>query len=447
MSGSIGQSQPGTAAAVDRVLSGPASKAAGTSGCPVRKLSRPDDRLHPQVECTGDGSSERWVVRSFETAREVLRSSTAVKQAGFAAERIDDATSGMRPPILYLEAEAHQTQRKAAARLFAPKVTEAYRPMIEQLSKQLVDQVGVNTAVDLSQLSLRLAVQVAARVVGLTNSSVAGLSRRLDRFFDGDPTLSSRSVRSVLRSLRSSSAVLRFYYLDVKPAIRERRRERRTDVISQLLDAGFPDVDILTECVTYAAAGMATTREFITVAVWHLLDDADLLRHYRQASTGERGTILSEILRVEPVIGHLYRRTIRPLTLATADGPVDISEGSLIDIDIRAVNADSRDVTGAPLTVRPGRELPRSVPSSGMSFGDGNHRCPGAPIAILETEIFVSTLLEHDVMAESAPQVKWNDLTQGYDLDRFLIRRRGRRGNRNENLVRPLEKAHFIGQQ
>jgi cytochrome P450 len=41
-------------------------------------------------------------------------------------------------------------------------------------------------------------------------------------------------------------------------------------VVSQLLSLGFRDLEILTECLTYAAAGMVTTRELIGVAGWHL---------------------------------------------------------------------------------------------------------------------------------------------------------------------------------
>lgn len=399
------------------------------SGCPVRKLSRPDDRALPLLEeATGP---DRWVVRSFPVARQVMRQSEGVEQAGFGAETLQRAGSGMRPPILYLEGAPHRAQRKAAARLFAPKVTEDYRAMMESLSDDLVGRLRTDKAVDLSQLSLRMAVEVAARVVGLTNSSLNGMSRRLDSFFEGDPTHVARDPRSLLASLRHSSALFRFYWLDVKPAIRARRRQavadgahHGEDVISQLLEAGFSDLDILTECVTYGAAGMVTTREFISVAVWHLLDHPELLDRYRRADTDERLAILNETLRLEPVVGHLYRRTTAPLTVDTEDGPREVAVGTLIDLDVRAVNADAATVGAEPLGLCPDRELPRTVPPTVMSFGDGHHRCPGAPIAIMETEVFVSTLLKYDVVADQPPEVEWNALTQGYDLNAFWIRRR-----------------------
>ena len=106
--------------------------------------------------------------------------------AGVGAEQVARAGSRMRPPILYLEGTPHRVQRKAAARFFAPKVTEDYRAMMSDLSAELVGRLRTDCATDLSQLSLTMAVQVAARVIGLTNSSLEGMTRRLDSFFAFD---------------------------------------------------------------------------------------------------------------------------------------------------------------------------------------------------------------------------------------------------------------------
>jgi cytochrome P450 len=216
-----------------------------------------------------------------------------------------------------------------------------------------------------------------------------------------------------------------FYSLDVKPAIRARRRRPSADVISQLLGQGFSDLDILTEALTYAAAGMATTREFITVAAWHLLDDAALREHYLSAERPEREAILHEILRLEPVVGQLRRRSRESITLATESGPVTVAPGDEIELHLRRANTD-RDVVGDhPEALCPGRSLPATVPAVVLSFGDGHHRCPGGPLAILESDIFLRRLLSLDIVADGPPRVQWNAVSQGYDLDRFMIRLRG----------------------
>lgn len=400
-----------------------------TTGCPERKLE-PDGRsTGPGLERVSDATGSRWVVRSFDVARQVLRESEATAQAGFGAgsaagpER--PGKRKMRPPILYLEGQQHRLQRKAAARLFAPKVTEDYRSMMETFSDELVAKITTGRAVDLSSLSMQMAVQVAAQVVGLTNSSVRGMSRRLDTFFANDPLARSSGLAGLAQTARIGSATARFFTFDVKPAIRARRRRPKEDVISQLLEQGFSDLDILTECMTYGAAGMVTTREFITVAAWHLLDEPLLLARYRDGGMDERLAILQETLRLEPVVGHLYRRTVAPLTVTFEGATTTVEPDELIDLDLRAANADGATVGVEPFGLCPQRELPRSVPPALMSFGDGNHRCPGAPLAIMESEVFLTTLLKRDVVAEGPPQVRWNPVVQGYDLDRFMIRLRG----------------------
>ncbi|WP_309134152.1 cytochrome P450 [Cellulomonas sp.] len=389
-------------------------------GCPVRRLTQPDDALAPDVEVL-DGPEPRWRIRSFEVARALLRHADGTRQAGFGAEEVGGAGPSMRPPVLYLEGEAHHAQRRAAARFFAPRTVEGYRGWMEATADGLVATVRTDGWTDLTRLSMQMAVQVASRVIGLDHGSSRAMHRRLDQFFE--PERPGRSPLARWRAVERGSALTRFFLLDVTPAIRARRRRRRDDLISRLLDDGFSDVEILTECVTYAAAGMVTTRELITVAVWHLLEDDALLARYRAGDRDERVAVLDEVLRLEPVVGHLLRRTTADLTLDGPDGPVDVPAGSLVDIDVRAVNADAR-VTGAdPLALCPARPLPRAVPPALLAFGDGHHKCPGAPIALMEAEIFVSALLRHEVASAGPPRVRWNEVTQGYDLSALRVRR------------------------
>jgi len=406
------------------------------AGCPVRKLDPEGSSDGPPLEHVTDDGPERYVVRSFDVARQVLRESEGTTQAGFGAEGMlagtrtarparggSPAAPAMRPPILFLEGEQHRTQRKAAARFFAPKVTEEYRSMMEALSAELVSRVRADRPVDLSRLSMRMAVEVAARVVGLTNSSTRAMSRRLDTFFSGDPLASRRGPAGWLRTARTGTATARFFWLDVKPAIRARRRHPQEDVISQLLAEGFSDLDVLTECLTYGAAGMVTTREFICVAAWHLFDDPALLARYRAGDRDERQAVLQETLRLEPVVGHLYRRLRVPLTVTVEGDEQTLPAGALVDLHLRAANADETTVGEQPLGLCPGRALPKAVPPALMSFGDGHHRCPGAPIAIMESEIFLSALFAQDVVADGPPRVAWNPVSQGYDLNRLMVRR------------------------
>jgi cytochrome P450 len=160
------------------------------------------------------------------------------------------------------------------------------------------------------------------------------------------------------------------------------------------------------------------------VGAWHLLEDPELLARFREGDRDSRSALLQETLRLEPVVGRLLRRAGRPVRLEGRDGTVDVVVGDLVDIDLRAANADAEVAGADPLWLCPERALPRGVPAAVMGFGDGHHKCPGGPIAIMEAEIFLAALFRRDIVADGPPRVRWNPVSQGYDLDRFMLRAR-----------------------
>lgn len=407
----------------------PVVAGAPATGCPVdhsrfygyQKTTRVVEPPDRPIEQDANGL---WHVRDFELARAVLRS-TDVKQAGFKAEIIEKIPSMMtNPPILYMEGKEHLEQRKQTARYFTPATTSKnYRDFMTDLADQLIGEVRTQRSADLSKVTMTLAVNVAARVVGLTDSRVAGMDRRLDAFFAEGTGEFRATPRGIFEFLRGQANVLAFLYLDVKPAIAARKRQPQEDVISHLVGLGRNDREVLTECITYGAAGMVTTREFICVAAWHMLDHPDLRARYLVAGEEERYAILHEILRLEPVAGHLFRRATADLTLHHDGERFTIPAGDLIDVHITGANVDAGVTGERPLQVCPGRELHGDrVPEMVLSFGDGHHRCPGAYVAIQESDIFLQRLLAIDgLRIVSGPELSFSDLTGGYELRKFMV--------------------------
>jgi cytochrome P450 len=395
--------------------------------CPVdhaalsrQKTARRGEHNGPALERDAGGT---WHVRGYREARAILRDGNT-KQAGFKAELIEQMPRTMNLPVLYQEGQVHHQQRKQTARFFTPKATSTnYRELMERLADDLIARLRQHGRANLSTLSMALAVRVAAKVVGLTNSRLPGMDRRLDAFFAEEIARPGWSLKRLFGMLRNQWCVARFYMLDVRPAIRARRRQPQEDVISHLLAQGYRDSEILTECVTYAAAGMATTREFIGVAAWHFLERPELRVRFLAGDEDERHQLLQEVLRVEPVVGHLYRRAVADVVVETEGSEVTIPAGDLIDVHIYAVNADEQVVGEEPLAICPARELRVEHASPAvMSFGDGHHRCPGAFIAIQETDIFLKRLLAIDKLRiEQGPKLTWSDLTKGYELRDFTV--------------------------
>jgi cytochrome P450 len=404
------------------------STEASQETCPIehnissyqRKTAPPEDRSGPAIERDAAGT---WHIRSFELTRTILRGSNTI-QAGFGAEMMQHVGLKMHRPILYIEGQEHHQQRKQTARFFTPKaVSTNYRTLMERLSDKMVAQLQRTRTVNLSDLTLEMSVQVVGEVVGLTNSLLPGMPKRLDAFFDDGSAIKQKQIQAIWRFFHSRLPLLFFFFLDVKPAIRAHRKQKQNDVISHLLEQKRNDVEILTECLTFASAGMATTREFISVALWHLLEQPELRTRYVAGSEAERYAILGEILRLEPVIGHLYRRAAEDITIEYESETYKIAQGELIDLHLRDTNADM-EITGEhPLEICPGRTLPNErISAELMSFGDGHHRCPGSYVAFQETDILLLRLLALESMhILKQPDLSWNDLVAGYELRKFVV--------------------------
>lgn len=371
----------------------------------------------PALERRGD----RWIVRSEDLVRQVLREDDALRQAGFAAPA---ARKGLkRLPLIYAHGDPHRRQRSLVARYFAPAVVDSrYRELMAREVDAFIATVQRERSVTIDELSLRYSVAVAREVVGLTDSGIDGLSRRLEQFFRADQLLDSHPLVQRLHGLLGIVRTGLFYWYDVRPAIAVRRREERQDVVSHLLAEGAGPLDIAVEAITYAAAGMVTTREFVTLATWQLLTRPDWRARYLVADTKERYAVLHEILRLDPVVGTLLREVIEPFALEVDGEQVPVPVGTLLALDVRDATVDPAVVGACPVTAHPGRSLPRGVKADVVAFGEGPHRCPGAFIAIQETDMLLTELLRLPLIIETEPELGVEALTESYTLRGLRVR-------------------------
>jgi cytochrome P450 len=354
------------------------------------------------VQVDADGV---WHVRDFATAREILRN-TSTRQAGVQAEHATKVEGRMRVPVLYRDGPEHREHRRQTARFFTPRrVDSAYRSMMERLADEQIVKLRRQGEADLTRLSFALAVAVTGEVIGLSGTGT-GTARRLEKFFIARNT--ANPLAGFVTRRRSDVNLALFYLRDVRPTVRARRRTRRDDLISHLIDEGCTNAEMLGECVTFAAAGMVTTREFITVAAWHLFSDDELRASYLTGDEERRVAILHEILRLEPVVYDLFRRATSDIAVPGAVIP----SGATVTVGVAAANVDPAVAGPDAGQVCPGRDL-----GEGLSFGDGPHRCPGSYVAIQETDIFLTRLFaQPGVRMVSPPTVGARAEIASYEL-------------------------------
>jgi cytochrome P450 len=351
------------------------------------------------------------VIGSFGLGRAILRSAHML-QAGAGCEQMK--TDDEYGPVFFLDGDAHRRRRSAIARFFTPKaISTRHRLVMERTSDELLAGLRANGGGQLDELSYKLAVAVAAEIVGLTDSDQTGMAKRIQATLLGTRLRGMNPVVRLGAAAVTAVYALRFFVRDVRPAITSRRQRRRDDVISHLIDEGYPDKAILIECMTYAVAGMVTTREFMVMAAWHLLDDDALRDRFAAGDEADQIAILEEILRLEPVAAMLHRRAREDSEL----GPGSVKEGELLAVDIRAANVDPETVGECPHALDPDRANRLKIVGSYLSFGDGSHRCPGAQVAISETRVFLDRLLRlPDLRLERTPDMTWCDGLMSYEL-------------------------------
>lgn len=369
------------------------------AGCPV----------HP----AGDGP----VLDGFVPAKAVLMADAA-RQAGFQAERIQDQAYLLGTPILYQSGAAHKAQRSAIARYFTPATTQkVYREPMEQLADRIMAHIQATREVRLEEMTGLMATAVAAWILGLTEAPVDRLGRLLGAILH-QPAFTP-GLKGWTRLAGNQALVLLFFLVHVRPAIRARRREQADDVISHLVAQGRTETEILTECITFGAAGMVTTQEFLCLATWQMLRHPDLKERYLAAEAPEREAILYELLRLDPVVGALYRTLDEDVTLP--DGDV-LPKGCPVTVSIYGANRDPVVAGEEPGRIDPDRQVAGLGAKGGLAFGAGSHRCPGEFVAIQESDIFLQRLLRlPGLRLVGEPRVERNATVAGYEIKDLVV--------------------------
>jgi len=359
-----------------------------SAACPARAMRNDSKSARAAAESLGPAPDSR-LIQGFTQIWHILTRSPVVQSGVDTApvERNNPATT----TIFFLEGEAHLRRRAAIQGFFSPQaIAKRHLRVMQENTGALVAEFTQKGQARLDDLSLRLTAAVAAEIIGLTSSDMKGLARRIGGAFDGAMLASRGGLGKLVAPLVSALNALQVYWFDVRPAIAARRVQRQEDVISRLLDEGRSGAEILTECITFGLAGMTTTREFIVMAAWHMLENAELRRRFLDGDDAGQTAILKEILRLEPMASMIYRRTTGEVTGVTHE---PIPAGTRLTLDIRAANLDEAHVGASPCTLDPDRARRTKVNDSYLSFGAGEHLCPGRNVALSETRVFLDRLL------------------------------------------------------
>lgn len=367
--------------------------------------TKPDDGAH-------------WVKKPG-IARKILRNKNSL-QAGAGADMLH-YDNPEQAPVFFLDGDEHFNKRRKTQRFLSPQaISSKHYQIMEETSDKLLAQLRRQGRAKLEDISYELAIEVVGEILGLTDSNQAGRARRIQRVLRASIAKSGNSAFSRLwvnlwRVVHTGV----FFWFDVRPAIKSRKKAPKSDAISFYLEEGYSNTAIIIECLTYGTAGMVTTREFIVMAAWYLFEDAALRQRYLDGDMKDQLAVLMEILRLEPVAAMIHRRVNEEVE-GVDDRP--LPPGEKYGIDIRSANIDEELVGECPFALDPDRAKRQKDSGRYLSFGEGPHSCPGWQVALQETRIFLERLLKvPGIKLERAPDIGWNDQLGGYELRNAII--------------------------
>ena len=185
-------------------------------------------------------------------------------------------------------------------------------------------------------------------------------------------------------ALAAADAVTEF----LMPALEERRREPRDDVLSRLLNAEhegvrLTDFEVVSHVRLLYAVGATTTSDSMSSLFWTLLTHPDLLDRARR-EPDLRPRIVHELLRWEPPVALLPRVAPRGGEIAG----VPIPEGGIL---LAAIASANRDET---VFDDPDRFDPDRDEGEVLTFGFGNKFCPGSHLARRQLLAALDVVLE-----------------------------------------------------
>ncbi|HEY0932900.1 MAG TPA: cytochrome P450, partial [Trebonia sp.] len=272
--------------------------------------------------------------------------------------------------------------RRLIGKAFTPRRTEAIRPRLEELVRELLDALPTTPGevIDLREkFAYPLPARLVADLIGITGEAAATTAKVIDLM--SDTTVTKEQAQAVLSGWRGAMEEL----------IESKRRQPGEDIASDLVAVRDEDGSRLSEqeladtIFAILGAGSETTINFVDNAITALLTHPD----QRELVTSGKASwedVVEETLRVDCPLVHL------PLRYAVTDIELDgvtIPQGDPILVNFAAVGRDPAlhgdDAERFDIT-RTDKEH--------LSFGHGPHYCLGAGIARLVATTGLSRLFE-----------------------------------------------------
>ncbi|MGF0316879.1 cytochrome P450 family protein [Nocardia fluminea] len=332
-----------------------------------------------------------WTVTDHALARQLTTDTRLVKDINAWSLYADGVVTTQWPLIgmvlvdrsmFSVDGAEHRRLRLKTAQALAPRRLEELRPVIEQLTADLLDDLeaaGADGApVDLKEVfAYPLPMRVVGDLMGVAREDHAQLLEWYKKFF---------SVMTPQDERLEVMSGLDVYFTDL---VRQKIADPADDLTSAFVTAdegGEPltEEEAIGNIKALVAAGHETTVSLIINTVRALLAEPEQLAKVL-AGDVEWKQVIEESLRWDGPVSHLLMR------FATEDivvGDTVIAKGEGVVMSYRAVGRD----TAVHGETADEFDVTRSTANRHLAFGYGPHICPGAALSRLEAAIALPAL-------------------------------------------------------
>jgi cytochrome P450 len=285
--------------------------------------------------------------------------------------------------MLFANGDAHLRRRMPVSRAFAFKLMDAMRPVVRQMTEELITPHLDGAPVEfVSQFAAQLPARIIADLLGIPRSDLPVFMQWIADTAEAIGFINPERRPTIEASLVAFGAY-------VAELIQERRARPRADFITEYLantanDGVLTEMEIQSQVLGLILAGSDTTRGSMGMTLAHLLTRKDQWSAFCADPDGLKKAVVDEGLRYDPVISGLPRIAVQDMEidgyLVPAGTPVMVS--MLSSLRDPAVYADP-DTFNIRRT-----DHPRWHPV----FGAGAHRCVGEALARAEMEEALATI-------------------------------------------------------
>ena len=349
-----------------------------------------------------------YILSRYADVRAAARADRALSSA-------DGITYGrMRLPLLLTsDAPTHTRMRKQALPAFTRGALDAWQPMIDRLSRELVSELVDSTPSDVvSTLAIPMPMGMIAHILGIADDDLAAFRQWSDDAIKvADVNTSVSGLKELAPTLQAFRQLHAFFtqrlrrgeLLGENTALG--RLSRHTD------DGSLSHEELFFFAVLLLLAGNETTTNLLSTLFITLAERPDQLQLLRRRPE-LIGSAVEEQLRFASPIQSFYRT-------ARADypvGPVTIPAGSRVLLLWGAANRDPRQFDD-PDVFRAERN-----PTGHVAFGSGVHLCLGAQLARMEGQAVLREIVENVERIEVVDTPSWTTNPNLRGLTRLDVR-------------------------